>query len=318
MGKIKRFYNQNRKAIWIILIIIFFLFLILQLVNSFVGKKLEEESLQNQKNIENSITSNTTSGISMKTDESVVSGKKISSNNLKAAKGTIEEFIKYCSQDDIEKAYEMLTDECKEEMFSSIQLFNDIYFSKIPKGEGINCSMENWINNTYKVKIIGDILSTGQVDNGITDYITVKKVDDSYKLNINSYIGRTTINESKTKNNIEMLVISKDTYMDYDKYKIKISNKSTSDILLDTREDMKSMYIQDKSDTKYYSYGHELTDADLTVNKGNIREVSIKYYSSYTSNKTISRIVFSKVLMDYDSNTKIRNSKNIQEIGVNI
>ncbi|MCI8412440.1 MAG: hypothetical protein HFJ40_08525 [Clostridia bacterium] len=317
MNNIIRFYNQNRKSIWIILLIIFFLFLILQLINNIVGKKLENESIESEKYKEISI-SNSTSNTNTKSNKSVVTGDNISSDNLKIAKDTINEFMEYCSQNDIEKGYDMLTEECRQEMFNSIDLFNEIYLSKIPKGKNINCTIDNWINNTYKVKVIGDILSIGKTEEGITDYITIRKVDGSYKLNINSYIGRTAVNKSKTKDNVEIEVLNKDTYMDYDKYRIKIYNKSDSDIFLDTREDMQSMYIQDKSDTKYYSYTHELTDADLTVDKGTSRMISVKYYSSYSSNKKINKVVFSKIIMDYDSGTKIKSSKNIEEIGINI
>ena len=66
------------------------------------------------------------------------------------------------------------------------------------------------------MKIIDDILSTGK-SNDYTkqDYITIKQQDGEYKLNINRYIESKKINKTTEKDNIQIEVVSKNTFMEY-------------------------------------------------------------------------------------------------------
>lgn len=313
MRNIIRFYNQNRKSIWMFLIIIFFLFLILKLVDTFVATRPKEEAFQQVDTQEN--LNDRQSNVIISSNKSGVSGEGVSNKNLKTAQEMIERFLTNCNEQKYEEAYGLLTDECKEEMYPSLDVFVNSYASKIFNGQKINCNIQNWTGDIYKVEIAGDILATGKVnEDTLQDYITI----DNDKLNINRYIKRTEINRSNEKDNIKIEVLNKNTYMDYETYTIKIDNNSQSDILLDTKRDMKSMYIEDDKGVKYSSYNHELTEADLTITRNHSRTITIKYYSSYNSSKDIQRLVFSNIVMNYDSTTKIINNTQIEEIGVNM
>ena len=131
--------------------------------------------------------------------------------------------------------------------------------------------------------------------------MTVVRVDDEYKLNINNYIGYTSINKTTEKDNISMEVISKNTYMDYEQYTIRVTNNTEGTILLDSRTNAKTLYLQDSKEVQYSSYSHELTEPMLTVSSGQTKEVTIKFYSSYVSTKKIESIVFSDLILSlYD------------------
>lgn len=317
MRNIIRFYNQNRKSIWILALIIFFLIIILQVINYFVGVNQENKNKEKQEILQNtqSIQNNLDSSVIIQSNESAISGEGVSNKNLKTAQEMIERFLTNCNEQKYEEAYGLLTDECKEEMYPSLDVFVNSYASKIFNGQKINCNIQNWTGDIYKVEIAGDILATGKVnEDTLQDYITI----DNDKLNINRYIKRTEINKSNEKDNIKIEVLNKNTYMDYETYTIKIDNNSQSDILLDTKRDMKSMYIEDDKGVKYSSYNHELTEADLTITRNHSRTITIKYYSSYNSSKDIQRLVFSNIVMNYDSTTKIINNTQIEEIGVNM
>ena len=69
--------------------------------------------------------------------------------------------------------------------------------------------------------------------------------------------------------------------------------------MLDGRSDVRSLYIEDSREKKYSSYNHELTDPMLLVQSGHTNELSIKFYSSYTSNKSIEYMFFSDIVI-YD------------------
>lgn len=292
-----RYYNQNRKKIWGILIIIFSAFILLQLVNYLYKTNHEKEvRIRDTNQEEAKISTNTTQ---LTTNQSVVTGKGISESQLQNATKTIDDFISYCNNQELQKAYNLLTDECKNQMYNTLGIFEQAYYNDIFQGESKNCTVENWINNTYRVQIKDDILSTGNSNGGYAkqDYITVKKVNNEYKLNINQYIGYTKIQKATTSKNIEIEVLGKNTYMEYEEYTIKVTNLTENVILLDGREDSKTLFLQDSKEAKYSSYSHELTEPMLTVPAGQTKEISIKFYSSYVSTKNIKYIVFSDLLL---------------------
>lgn len=290
-----RYYNQNRRKIWGILIIITSAFILLQLVNH-IYKRNSEKALTIGNNTIAEINTNVTT---LTTNQSVITRESLSTNQLQSATTVIDNFISYCNDKELQKAYDLLTDECKTEMYNTLEIFEQAYYNDVFDGKNKACTIENWVNNTYRVKIIDDMLSTGKSNNGYSkqDYITVNKVDNEYKLNINNYIGYTEINKTTSKDDINMEVVSKNTYMDHEEYTIKVTNNTENTMLLDSRTDMKTLYLQDNKKATYSSYNHELTEPMLTVSSGQTKEVTIKFYSSYVSTKDIQYIVFSDLLL---------------------
>lgn len=293
---IRRYYNQNRKKIWGIIIIIAFAFLMFYLLNYIVNNTKEEENIQtiNEINYE-------TNSSKITTNQSVVTGENVSSNKLKTQAGVIDQFISYCNERNLQEAYDLLTDECKEQIYNSLEIFEQAYYNDVFGGETKTATVENWVDNTYRVRIVDNLLATGKSNDGYAkqDYITVKKTGEDYKLNINNYIRYTEIGKTTQKDDISVEIISKNTFMDYEEYKIKVTNNTDKDIKIDGRSDVRSLYIEDSRGKKYSSYNHELTDPMLLVQSEHTNELSIKFYSSYTSTKKIEYMVFSDVVV-YD------------------
>ena len=195
----------------------------------------------------------------------------------------------------------MLTDKCKEEMFSSLEIFKKSYYQDVFNGESKNCNIENWLGNTYRVRIMSDSLSTGKSNDGYAkeDYITVEKIDKDYKLNINNYIGNREINKTTEKSNIKVEVLSKDTYKDYEKYTIKVTNNTKSLAVLGDVGNPDSLYLEDSKGVKYPFFNHEITKPKLTVKSGQTKDITLKFYSGYVSNRNLKNIVFPKLSL-YD------------------
>lgn len=319
MNKLRRFYNQNSKGIWTLAIIIAFFLILLKLVDFWVGKHFEEQRQNNQANSVNT-TISTGDNINLNSNKSGVTGEEISKTKLSTDVEIIREFLDNCSEGKTEEAYEFLTQECKEEMYDSIEKFREYYCNNNFKEKNMNFNIENWVNNTYRVQMVDDIMATGKFEDGPVkqDYITLKKEDGKNKLNINNYIGRSVLNKEKSTNNINIKVINKNVYMDYETYDIEVRNDTDNDILLDTKENIKSMYIKDSKGTKYSSYSHEIALVDLYVQKKQKRNIKIKYYSSYNSGKDIKEMVFSKVNMNYKRENNLVDIEEFKEIKVNL
>lgn len=320
MNKLRRFYNQNSRGIWLVAIIIALFFIFLQLIDYWTEEK-NREKISN-KNYNNTIQNEikTQNNIKLESNKSVVTGENKQSSTLNTEIETIQNFLNSCSQGKLQEAYDMLTEECKEEMYNTLEEFINLYYKKIFTEQNMNFNIENWINSTYKVNIYGDILATGKESGGaaLQDYITIEKKDKEYKLNINNYIGRRSIDKENIIDDVKIAVIDRNIYMDYETYNIKIENNTQEDILLDTKQNIKSMYIKDSKGGKYSAYSHELTTADLFVQSGHVRNLKIKYYSSFNSSKEIESLVFSDVVMDYNQNTQSINKNSIKELQISI
>lgn len=296
MNKLRRFFFQNKYQVLGVLGIIVLIIVIIQLMNLFARRNNDKELKNNNTTVINGNNNENNKGLI--SDKSAVTGSEVSKTQLESATTAISSFLEYCNNQKLDKAYDLLTDECKKQMYSSLDIFKQSYYQNVFNGEKKNYTIENWVKDTYRVNITGDLLATGK-DDGYSklDYITVKKSEDEYKLNINNYIGYTEINKKTTENNISINVISKNTYKDYEEYTISATNNTENVVQLDNISNTDTLYLEDSKGVKYPYYNHELTVPMVTIPSGQTKEVTIKFYSSYVSTKKIERIVFSSIIL---------------------
>lgn len=171
MEKLVRFYNQNKKAIFKYLGIIIVGYSLLQIMNLYYKNKGDEEH-NNIKNI-------------------VVSEKSIEntnvSNSITKNKTIIENFIDYCENNNVEEAYNMLSNETKEKnKYSSVEKFKDnfiINFLKTGSDYTLN-KMDNY-SNVYVIEVYnGDLLSTGNINSIGKKYLK----EDNNKIDLLDFI----------------------------------------------------------------------------------------------------------------------------------
>lgn len=300
MHKLRKFYYDNKEKIWGIIIFVVLVLLSIQIVNRLMAIQNENDL----KNINQNSTLDTTYSENKNTyitnDESVVTGEKVNETDLQDANEIIEEFISECNNGNIEQAYNLISTDCKNEMYQDINKFKTMYYDKIFNSNTKKiATAENWILNTYIVNISEDIMTTGNLSEGIQDYITIVKENNELKLNVNNYIGKEEINIEQLVDNINFNVIEKHIYVDYEIYKLKISNQSDNNIVLDTLQDPKTIYLQDDNEIKYYAYSNELISSMLKINKNFSTEINIKFSKSYSSsNVELKSIVFSGIVIE--------------------
>lgn len=280
---------SNRYKILGIIVAIILVLCIIQALNNMAKEKLQTQTV-----------GNTTSQSTYKPQETVISGDNVVDEQQEINTDVMDQFIKYCNAKEVEKAYSLLTDECKEAIYdSNIDNFRKNYIEKIYTSNK-TYSMQSWIKDTssvtYKVRIIDDILSTGKVGDVIEDYYTIVRQDGSYKLNINSYIGRTAINKQATQNNITINVISKDTYMNYETYNIKVENDTNNTILLDSKQSDKSVYVTGTNDVTYRAFMYEIDDSYLTIKPKIYTNITVKFNKMYNTSIKAKSITFSDII----------------------
>lgn len=311
MYKLIRFYNQNRNKIIKIILIIVLIIGLIQLLNYLVSVKNKNIQSGNIENINKITEENNNQLISNK---SIISGQSITTSKLKKDTQVIDEFVKLCNEKQIDSAYDLLTQKCKDIMFPTVQNFYDIYYSKIFNGESRNYTLENWVGDIYQIKYTEDILTSGNLNNSktIQDYITISNQNGENKININSYIESRNINRITKNKNLEITITEVEVYMDYEIYNLTIKNNSDNIILLDTSDDLNSIYLQDNKGMKYYFYNNEILDNKLLIKSGFTTNLQIKFNNTYTSNRKISNLVFSKLVLNYDEYKSLENKEEYQ------
>ena len=310
-------YNRNRRKVFITIIFLGLIFLTINYIKNLYIEEYKNKSenqfntisssnIINQEEYNDISVSNTRSGITKQYSSTVESDLKI-----------LDDFISYCNSGDIEKAYELISDDCKEVLYTSLENFRE-YYDNIFKNGKKNVEVENWINKTYKIEFYEDALSTGEYSkNSKSDYITIVKNGDEYKLNINGYIQRTILNKEKKSDDITIKIIYKDTYYEYETYTFEITNNREMTIALGDIDDYGFTYLEDENGLKYNSYATEMAQDQVVFGNNITKMITIKYFSRYTSTKKINKVVFPNIILNYYV-YKASENKNADYTSINI
>ena len=122
MHNLIRIYNQNRIKILIIVIGIIISITVIQNLNKAIR---DENNKKNNKIIEQQ--KNTS--IYINESKSMVSGGTVSETKQDEYGNLIEQFLKYCINNQPEKAYDLLSSDCKKVLYPSEKLFEDLYYN---------------------------------------------------------------------------------------------------------------------------------------------------------------------------------------------
>lgn len=229
MNKIIRLWNQNRKKFIMIILSVVFLIVIIQIFN-----QMARNNKKNKSTVSNIINTE----VALPT-QSIMSDKKVSEEVTKTNVNVIDSFINYCNNGNVDEAYNLLSDKCKEILFPTQEIFKSNYYDVI-FSERRMYNIQNWISsskwNTYLVDFYNDVMSTGKVEETIAfrDYITVDS-NNTDNININSFIRYDELNRNFENEMLKVNIIGKQIYKDYEIYKIKIQNKTDNTFLLDSR-----------------------------------------------------------------------------------
>lgn len=289
------------EARYVIFMIIFGIILVLYLIQV-LNENAKEKLKPSQNVVENTVVQTVD-----KSSQTVISGDNVSSKEQQANTSIIETFIGYCNNKQIEKAYALLTDECKKEVFAdSITYFQKNYVDKIFTTKKMY-SIQAWVNSyvdTYKVRIVDDMLSTGKVtdsSNVVEDYFTIVEQEDGFKLNINSYIAQQKLDRQAYINGITVTVLNKNIYKEYEEYEIKIENASDKTILLDSQEKTDSIYLVGSNENNYDAFLFEIDVTEITVEPGKTKTLSVRFNKIYSNQVIMEQMVFEDVITDYQN-----------------
>lgn len=287
MNKLIRYYNQNRFKIWVFIIVIVFIILIIQLLNN-IAKRQNEETLENINKIE---TSNTDNNTQDQNNQIVI--KNNEKNLSKTDINLINEFVKYCNNNEIDKAYDMLSDDCKTVLYPTANEFKLKYVQKI-FNKTKTAEVEESIYNSliYKITFYDDLLSSGSYNqnNVIQDYIKiVYDNNEKRKISLNKFVELKTINKIENNKSAYVKIIQKQIYINYEVYQVQITNRTENDMTLYSND----IYIIDENQIQYRANIN--SKSQYTIKAGNTEIVNITFNKLFNNNKNIKSIMFSNI-----------------------
>lgn len=163
-NKIIRFYNQNRILFWTIILTVVAVIVLIHILNNFVAKNNQTTD---------AISILNTNSTKADTNYFVISERRI---NLQETE-VIYNFLNYCNNGEVEKAYELLSSDCKEILYPSLNIFTKNYYNRIfntKKLFRVQALIANGNYYTYQIDFTEDILETGKIDDSsIIDYYTI-------------------------------------------------------------------------------------------------------------------------------------------------
>lgn len=312
MHKLLRYYNQNKIKVWGILLAIILGWIMLQVLNNAIKEQNTNEN-KDQETTSNVVSYHNES-------ESMITGGRVSSAYSDEIGAFINQFFTYCINHEPQNAYNMVSNDTKQQLYQTEELFEKNYYANKFNGNK-QFSFQSWSRSDgifiYQVRIFDNMLATGQTnDNYIVDYVTVTVDAGSYKLNLDSYLGRKQLNVKNEDNNLSVQAVRVDRYLDYEIYTLNIQNKNDVDILLDTKRDTNSCYVVDSLGNKFEALLYENNEEDLEFSSKEMKTIQIKFSDAYREGLNINSINFTDIVIsdEYSKNSDVEARSFVIEI----
>lgn len=241
--------------------------------------------------------------------ETVIKGKEVTEKQYAIDDNLVKNFMQYCNDGKVNEAYELISDDCKSNLYKTIDDFKEIYYNQVFK-EKREYNLQSWISTNnytvYKIRYTTNMLATGKYEEGNTfqDYITLIKNADLPKISIGNFVLAEGYNKETETKEIKARVIKKVVYIEDEEYEIEIRNKTQNTILLDNLNSSYNIKLLDKSATTYSAYINKIFEQDMKIMPEETKRIVIRFKKSCSSDKTSEYIQFSKVIRNYDDYIK--------------
>ena len=295
MNKLIRYWNQNRLKIIIMGLIIVFIIVLIQAINGILKNTRYEENENKEIIVDTG-----------KPSESVITGEKLPEEITNTNVDTIKQFVDLCNKKDYQNAYNFLTEDCKNKLYNTLDIFIENYCNPIFSSER-NYQLELWqyTSNTYTYRITyteNNILETGSIssENNSEDYITIVE-ENSNKLNLNGFIEKRNINKMQEQDGVQITVNDRYMYRDFEEYSVTIKNNTNNTILLSNGKNSNDICLVDTNKVEYDSILNEIPLINLELYPGIQKNITIKFYKIYNLYRQIDNISFKNIILDKES-----------------
>ena len=275
--KIKHFFRKNKKIIFVIVIVWLFIFFINQVLKLYTPEPEIEDTYEPHVSV-------------------IDSSQKVPEKYQTNIEDLIEEYVSYCNNNDFDKAYNMLSKDCKEYAYPTYEDFID--HLKIVMYTPKKYSIQNYSNlddmYIYSISYTDDFLATGLTN---TEYsYTEEKMafkeneDGQLEMSVGNFIKHENINLSTENEYLKIDV--KDRIVNYatEEYTVRFTNRTNYDIVI-------SDYVEENEIT--LSLSNEVRGAeqheDIVLGSNETKDVKIVFSKYVDDNDSSNFINFNKI-----------------------
>lgn len=159
-------------------------------------------------------------------------GESVPEKVIEEVNNTIDTFFNYCNSKQYKSAYDMLTTDCQEYMYSdSLSEFMEYVDSVYTSQKIYNIQNYSNVNDVYiyDINILDDILSTGTTGGYETYKEKIALIEENgvMKISNQGYIGKTTFsNVTGEDQYVKISIMDKNMSYQREEYAVEISNKT--------------------------------------------------------------------------------------------
>ena len=311
MKKLLRYWSQNKRKTLITIAVIALVIIIIQIANTMIRE-------QNKKKNNNQTEGNVVASDITKPNESIITDTKLTEKETKENSEVIEQFVELCNQKKTEEAYNMLSDECKAELYPTKELFVSNYINQIFQSQ-VNYELQLWYkdSNCYTYRITynkGNLLQTGGqgATGNFLDYITLIKHNGEYKLNINKFVRKEQLSRQGNNSGITIDANSKSIYIDYEIYHMTVQNNTSKTILLNDGTNANDFSLIGRNNSTFSSVISELPVSSLTLEAQYKKTIDIKFNKIYMTASKLEYMQMTNIYLDKEQyDTKQENPEKV-------
>ena len=222
----------------------------------------------------------------------------------------ISKFVQYCNDKDYDSAYNLLDDDCKEYLYTSVDEFK-VYVDNVYKTKKVY-NIQNFSNvgnnYIYVVRILDDIIATGTNNGGYVYYeekFVMKNTKDGLKMSIGGFVDKEDLNivteDEYLKFNIEYKLIDYET----ETYVTTVTNRSQYPIIL--QDNTLNNEIQLNIETQKRTAKSE-TNSLIMVNPGDTKTFKLQFTKFVDDGNDATELIFNavRVLSSYSGDINLR------------
>ncbi len=296
--KFRRFFRKNKKILFIIFIIWFIIYLINRIIIA--------------------LPTDTEAETTYDPHTSILDTGSTPKSVQKPIEEIIKEYVGLLNEGNYQKAFDMLSDDCKEYSFdNNIQYFMDHVYTKMPTMK--EYSIQNYSNITYgnkklfiyEVRYFDDILATG-LTNSVYEYtqenITFYNGEDGLEMNVGDYIFHTDIKSIAENEYLKVDVIDKVVNYSMEEYQVKFTNRSNYTIVIADGVENDEILLGLANETRKRA---ELNDIVLGPNESITQKFTFPKFVDDSDNAQ--KLIFSSVrVMEQYSGTDFATEEQLQ------
>ena len=291
--KLRHFFRKNKKIILIVVLVIASILLI----NYLLGRRVTP--------IEPTTTYKPHTSIMSTSSSTPVSMQE-------PIEKMIDEYVEACNEGNYDKAFNMLSDDCKKYEFNdNVEKFMANVLDKMPNPK--KYSIQDYSNTTldgkklyiYEIKYIDDILATGLTNSqylyDIEKMAFYKDEDNNIQMATGNFIYHTDVKSISENEYLKIDVLDKTVNYSMESYEVKFTNRSDYTIVVADNVEQNEVLL--KLPNEYRERG---ALADIVLKPKESKTVTMKFQKFADDGDTSQGIVCSAIrVMENYSGTEV-------------